>query len=428
MRKFLLATAFSLLTLPAFAATLTVAVAVETTSLDPQFHNVQFNHSTDDHIWDTLTYQSADGKVIPWLAESYKMVDDTSWEFTLHPNVKFHDGTPLDPDDVAFTIARIPTVHGPSTYNIFIEPIAGYERIDSTHFRLKTKGVQPFLPFSLTGISILSRTIHANANTADFNSGKVAIGTGPYKLVKFDRGVSIVLARNPDWWGPKLPWDEVILRPINNDASRLSALLAGEVDLADRMAPDDLERIRKDPKLALYSSRAHQVLYMFPDSTHDTLPLTWDKQGKPLGRNPTKDIRVREALSLAINRDAIVRAIMSGAGSPADQMVAPGAIGRDETLKPLGYDPARAKALLAEAGYPDGWKWTMVAPSNMYQNDSKIGQAIAQMLGRVGIETGIDTFTPVVFTAYNWAARRDRVVYTPNVLGSTQAFYAKPAP
>ena len=514
MRPFL-ALALSLLAFPAMARTLTMAVAVETTSLDPHFHNVQFNHSVDDHIFDALTYQGKDGEVIPWLAESYRMVDGQTWEFTLRAGVKFHDGTPLDPDDVAFTFARVPTVQGPSSYNHFIEAVSGYERIDDRRFRLKTKEVEPFLPFNLTGVAILSRKIHAGATTADFNSGKIAIGTGPYRLVNFARGERLVLARNPDWWGPKQPWDEVIMRPIANDASRLSALLAGEVDLTDRMAPDDLERIRGDAKLTLVSSRAHQVIYMFPDSVHATIPWTFDKQGRPLGRNPTKDIRVREAISLAINRDAITRAIMSGAGTPADQMVAPGAIGRDETLKPLAYDPVRAKALLAEAGYPDGWKWTMVSPANMYQNDAKIAQALAQMLTRVGIDTSLDTFTPVafypkinaheypifmtgyltsssvtvlgtlvlskslggskgqlnrmdysnpaldraflsgisqldpvqrardlaeamrqtitdravipvIFTAYNWAMRKDRVTYTPNVLGFTQAFYAAP--
>ena len=517
MRKFLLATCVALLAWPASARTLTMAVAVETTSLDPHFHNIQFNHSTDDHIFDALTYQAPDGAVVPWLAESYRMVDATTWEFVLRDGVHFHDGTPLDSDDIAFTFDRVPTVQGPSSYKHFIDAVSGFERVDARRFRLKTKEAAPFLPFDLSGVAILSRKLHTGATTADFNSGKAAVGTGPYKFVQFTRGERLALARNPDWWGARQPWDEVILRPIASDASRLSALLAGEVDLADRMAPDDLERIRNDPKLALASGRAHQVLYLFPDSTHDTLPLTWDKQGKPLGKNPTRDPKVREALSLAINREAIARAIMNGAGYPAEQMVAPGAIGRDETLPPLAYDPVRAKKLLAEAGYPDGWKWTMVAPSNMYQNDAKVAQAIAQMFTRIGIETSLDTFTPVVFypkinarehplfmtgylssssvtvlgtvvvspgvggafgqtnrmgysnpaldklflgaivetdpvkratemaramrmtiedravipvifTGYNWATRKDRVTYTPNVLGYTQAINAQPVP
>ena len=385
------------LAFPAAARTLTLGVAVETTSLDPHFHNVQFNHSTDDHIFDALTHQDSSGTVTPWLAESYRMVDPTTWEFVLRDNVHFHDGTPLDADDIAFTFARVPTVQGPSSYRHFIASVTNFERLDSRRFRLKTNGPAPFLPYDLTGVVILSRTIHANATTSDFNNGKLAIGTGPYKFVSYARGERLVLARNPDWWGEKQPWDEVVLRPIPSDASRLSALLAGEVDLADRMAPDDLDRIRKDPNLALFSGRAHQVLYLFPDSTHDTLPLTFDKQGKPLPTNPTKNPKVREAISLAINRDAIARAIMNNAGYPAEQMLAPGAIGRDETLAPLGYDAVRAKRLLAEAGYPDGWAWTMVAPSNMYQNDTKVGQAIAQQLSRIGIETKLDTFTPVVF-------------------------------
>ena len=166
--------------------------------------------------------------------------------------------------------------------------------------------------------------------------------------------------------------------------------------------PDDLPHMRAQTALRLFSIRGHQVAYLYPASTKDVLPQTFDKKtGQPLAANPLKDRRVREALalalSLALNRAAIADTIMNGGSFPADQMVAPGAIGRDNSLPPLAFDAARARALLAEAGYPDGWRWTIIAPNGLFSGDTKIAQAIAQMLTRVGIETRLDTMVNAMF-------------------------------
>lgn len=386
------------------ARPLTIAVGSDVTSLDPHFHNTAINHATGDHIYEPLTFQDAQGQVIPNLARSFRLIDDHTWEFELHPNVAFHDGTPLDPEDVAFTVARIPQVKGPSSYTHFIESVVGMERLSATTFRLKTRTPDPFLPFNLAGAKILSRTIHKDGQAPDFNSGKLAIGTGPYRFVSYARGDRIVLRRNDAWWGqrdPKTaqPWTEVTIRVISSDASRMAALLAGEIDLADRVPPDDLPSIRANQALALFSIRGHQVSYLFPDSTRDgPLPQTVDKRtGQPLAANPLRDRRVREALSLAINRRAISETIMNGGSFPAEQMVAPGAIGRDDTLPELAFDPTRARALLAEAGYPDGWRWTIVAPNGLFSGDAKIAQAMAQMFTRIGIETRLETMVNAMF-------------------------------
>lgn len=383
--------------LPARAATLTMGVAVDTTSLDPHYHNIQFNHSIDEHVFEPLTYQDAEGAVIPALAESWTKRDDLTWEFHLRPGVHFTDGTKLDSDDVDFSFKRLAAIPSPSPLTHYIEAVASYERIDDRTFLLRTHTPYPYLPLDLSAVPILSRTLHKDATTADFNSGRAVVGTGAYKLVRYVRGDVIEFARNPDWWGPKQPWDRVLLRPIPNDGARLAALLSGDVDLVDRVSPDDLPQLRADAKLAVFAVRALQVLYLFPDSMHDTLPMTFDKAGKPLAANPLKDPRVREAISLAINRPAIAERVMQGSGYPAEQMVAPGAVGRDQTLPPLAFDPARARTLLAQAGYPDGWSWTIVSPNGMYQNDDKVAQAIAQMLSRIGIETKLDALIPANF-------------------------------
>jgi len=388
---------------PAMAQSLTFAVASDVTSLDPHFHNTAINHATGDHIYEPLTFQDRHGKVIPNLARAFRLIDDHTWEFELHADVKFHDGTPLDPEDVAFTVARIPQVKGPSSYTHFIESIVGMERISATTFRLKTRMPDPFLPFNLAGAKILSRSIHKDAQTPDFNSGKLAVGTGAFRFVSYARGDRLVLKRNDAWWGNRDPntalaWQDVTIRSISSDASRMAALLAGEVDLADRVPPDDLDLIRKNPALALHSIRGHQVAYLYPDSSRDVLPQTFDKKtGAPLAANPLRDRRVREAISLAINRRAISETIMSGGSFPADQMVAPGAIGRDDSLPELKYDLPRARALMAEAGYPDGWRWSIVAPNGLFSGDAKISQAIAQMLSRIGIDTRLETMVNAMF-------------------------------
>ena len=383
---------------------LVFAVASDVTSLDPHFHNTAINHATGDHIYEPLTFQDAQGQLIPNLAKRFRLIDDQTWEFELHEGVRFHDGTPLDPDDVAFTVARIPSVKGPSSYTHFTESVIGMERVSATVFRLKTRTPDPFLAFNLAGAKILSRSIHADAQTTDFNSGKLAIGTGPFRFTSYTRGDRLILKRNDEWWGNRtpdtaLPWSDVTIRVINSDASRMAALLAAEIDLADRVPPDDLPSIRDNKSLALFSIRGHQVAYLYPDSTRDgPLPLTFDKKtGQPLAANPLRDRRVREAISLSINRRAISETIMNGGSFPAEQMVAPGAVGRDDTLPELGYDPARARALLAEAGYPDGWRWTIVAPNGLFSGDAKIAQAMAQMFTRIGLETRLDTMVNSMF-------------------------------
>ena len=379
------------------------AVAADVTSLDPHFHNTAINHATGDHIYEPLTFQNALGQVVPNLAKRFTLIDDQTWEFELHDGVRFHDGTPLDPDDVAFTIARIPTVKGPSSYTHFTESVVAMERISPTVFRLKTRNPDPFLAFNLAGAKILSRTTHADAQTTDFNSGKLAIGTGPFRFASYLRGDRLTLKRNDEWWGHRipataLPWGDVTIRVINSDASRMAALLAGEVDLADRVPPDDLPHMRAQAPLQVFSIRGHQVAYLFPDSNKDILPQTFDKKtNQPLAANPLKDRRVREAISLALNRRAIADTIMNGGSFPADQMVAPGAIGRDDTLPDLPFDATRARTLLAEAGYPDGWRWTIIAPNGLFSGDAKIAQAVAQMLTRVGIETKLDTMVNAMF-------------------------------
>ena len=220
--------------------------------------------------------------------------------------------------------------------------------------------------FDMAAPFILSRRIHGqNPSTSDFTAGRLAIGTGPYRLVSFAQNERLELARNPTYWGPPEPWDRVTIRFIPQAASRAAALLAGEVDLIDYVPVQDVENLRRDPRFALFEVNSVTFVYLFPDSMRDTSPFVSDRAGNPLPRNPLADRRVREALSLAINREAIATRLYQGLATPADQFAAPIAEHRLPTTGPLPHDVARARALLAEAGYPDGFRLTIHGPERL---------------------------------------------------------------
>jgi peptide/nickel transport system substrate-binding protein len=193
------------------------------------------------------------------------------------------------------------------------------------------------------------------------------------------------------------PWDKVVIKPISNDAARVAALLAGDVEIIDFVPTADISKMKKNPKFALPQSVSNRVIYLHIDSDRDVSPFVTDNDGKPMTKNPLKDVRVRKAISKGINRFAIVEKVMEGVAIPAGQYLADGFFGTSPNLKVEKYDPEGAKKLLAEAGYPDGFGLTIQGPNNRYVNDAKICQAVAQMLTRIGIKTKVDTMPKNIF-------------------------------
>jgi peptide/nickel transport system substrate-binding protein len=222
-----------------------------------------------------------------------------------------------------------------------------------------------------------------------------AIGTGPYKFAAFRRSDRIELVRNEDYWGTastgKPPWDKVTFKLLTNDTSRLTALLAGEVDAIENVPTQDIKKLRSNDKFTVTQQVSWRTIFWHLDQYRDNSPYITDKNGKPLGRNPFKDPRVRLAISKAIYRDAIVSRIMEGLALPASNLVSPGIFGYNGDIPVEPYDREGAKKLLVEAGYPDGFALTLHAPNNRYVNDSKIAQAVATMLSRIGILTTVQT-------------------------------------
>src|SRR5262249_10704346 len=359
----------------ASAANLKVGIGAEATTLDPHYYNLNPNMEVDDHLYDYLLSFDAQGNLIPGLATAWKAVDDTHWEFALRQGVKFHDGSPFTAADVAFTFARAkkPT-DSPDSYSRHFIRITGVETPDDHTVRVTTDSPFPNLLRELAQIAIISKQVGETVTYQDFNSGKAAIGTGPYKLQEWVQGDRLVLARNDAYWGEKPAWDHVIFKPITSSPARTAALLAGDVDLINYVPSADIAKLKANANFKLWEVTGNRVMCVVPDQDRDSSPFVTDLDGKPMAKNPLKDQRVRRAMSKAINRDALVKQVMEGVAVPADQFLPKGFFGHSEKIKGDAYDPEGAKKLLAEAGYPQGFGLTIHGPNDRYLNDAKIAE------------------------------------------------------
>ncbi|MEJ0018840.1 MAG: ABC transporter substrate-binding protein [Acetobacteraceae bacterium] len=399
-----LLSAMCALAAPAAAADLRLGLAVEPDSIDPHYHNFGGNKGLMPNLFEALTSIDAQDHLTANLAVSWRLIDDATWEFRLRPGVKFSDGTALTADDVAFTIERVPAV--PTTVtdmSEYVKAIARVEVVDPLTVRLHTKGPFPLAPEYLSAIGIVSRRHGEGATTSDYNTGKAAIGTGPFRFVAWSRGDKVTLVRNESWWGGRTAWDAVTIRYIKNPASRLAALLAGDVDLIDQLSVQDIARVKGDARFTVASGLSDDIVGFVFDKQERSSPKVAGNDGAPLPVNPFRDRRVRQAVNLAIDRGAIRDRIMNGQSDPDNQYMKPGQYGHDATLPPPRFDPQRARQLLAEAGYPDGFRLTVSCQNDRFVNDATICQTVAQMLTRIGIAT-----TPEVMPHAVWVPKANK--------------------
>ena len=375
--------------MPARAQGISVGVASAVTSLDPHFHNLSSNINVAFNIFDRLIDQDAQQRLKPGLASAWKATDDTTWEFTLRPGVAFHDGSPFGPEDVAASLRRVSWVpNSPNSFRIYTQAITEVVAVDATKIRFKTATPYPLLPVDLSSVSIVPRRME-HAPTAEFNSGAAAIGTGPFQFVSYVPGDRVVLRRNDRYWGERPAWQDATVRMIPANPTRVAALLAGDVQAIDHVPPSDAARLRASPAVEVLATRSNSVLFLHMDQFREQTPFATDKSGAPLPRNPFQDVRVRKAVSKAINRTALTERLMEGMATPAGQLLAEGFFGSSPRLKPDAFDPAEARRLLAEAGYPDGFALTIHGPNDRYTNDALVLQAIGPMLTRIGIDAKV---------------------------------------
>jgi peptide/nickel transport system substrate-binding protein len=331
-------------------------------------------------------------------------VDETTWEFRLRPGVRFHDGSPLTAEDVRFTVERVTRVpNNPNSYATYIQGIREVQVVDERTVRFLTNGPVPLLPTNISNIFILSSAKGVRP-TSEFNAGPAAVGTGPYRLASWQPGQPLVLERNADHFAGPAHWQRVTFRPIANDGARVAALLSGDVDFINGVPLQDVARLQGG-RTRVFGGPSAYVYMLFPEVGKDPLPGVRDPQGNPLPRNPWLDPRVREAVSLAINREAIVERLMEGRARVANQAIPAGFFGHSERIPPARFDAERARTLLREAGHPNGFQTTLACPNDRFVNDSKICEAAAQQLQRIGIRVDLSTQPRTTF--FPQRARRE---------------------
>lgn len=390
--RFVVALLSGLLASTAHAQTLSIGIGDAVTSIDPHYLNSPTNKNVILNVFDGLTDADNTINVVPALAESWKLLDDTTWEFKLRRGVTFHDGTPFTAEDVRASYLRVPKVpNAPQPFTTYIRLVKEIRVIDPHTVHMITSGLDPILPNEAVQIRIIPAA-KAEAPTEDFNSGKAAVGTGPMRFVSYQPGAGIELVRNETYWGRKPHWQKVSFRFIPDGGARVASLLAGDMQVIDLVPSDALAQLRANDKIRVASAELGlRYIFLALDQSRDgPTPFVTGPNGETLDKNPLKDVRVRRALSIAINRPAIIERVMEGVATATGQMMPEGGFGWTPEIKVPAYDPDQAKKLLAEAGYPNGLRMTIHSTKGRYVNDVRVVQAVAQMWQRIGIQASIE--------------------------------------
>ena len=386
---------------PISAQTLTMGVRGGPESMDPHFSALGPHAEAAKHIFDTLVWSGTDLQIEPGLATSWKPVDDDTWEFSLRKGVKFHDGSDFDAEDVKFSIERIPVVSGPTTTTIYVRRVAGVDIIDPHTIHIHTNGRAATLPNDFIRLFIVSSEAAAEYSTPEtaaegFNSGAATIGTGPYKYVSWEPKGDLVMERNTDYWRGKGAWERVIRKEIPNDSSRLAALKAGQVDVINYVSSVDYLALERDNSIDAVKGDSVYIMNLQLDQREDT-PLVRAIDGSDLAENPLRDINVRRAIDHAIDRETMVEIVLEGLGKPANQLMPPGFFGSSEDIPMPEYNPTKAKSLLAEAGYPNGFEVDLYCTADRLPGDGAICQGLGQMLTQVGIRTNVNAISKTIY-------------------------------
>ena len=364
---------------------------------DPHAQNEGINSLLAYHFYERLTARDRNLKLVPSLATSWEQVNATTWRFHLRKGVRFHDGTPFTADDVVFSIerAKLPS----SNFKTFATAIGKPRRVDDHTVEIATPGPAPILLEYVNTIMIMSRAWALKngaarpqdyKNAEDTFASRNANGTGPFRFVSWEPEVKTTLAKNPDWWGIAAGRfegnvDEVVYRPIKSDPTRMAALVTGEIDFVLDPPLQDVARLKTNPQVKIIEGPENRVIFLVMEQMRDEL-----RYSNVRGKNPFKDVRVRQALYAAIDVEAIRRQVMRGQSVVTGSMV-PARISSPASLEPrlLGYDPGRARKLLAEAGFPNGFETQLMCPNNRYVNDERICTALAAMFAKVGVKVSL---------------------------------------
>ena len=380
--------------LPADAKTLRFSSQGDISTIDPHGNNEGFTNAFLENIYETLVTRGKDLKVEPCLAVSWTQVSPTVTRFKLREGVKFHDGSPFTADDVVFSVQR--ALADTSNFKPYLAGVKEAKKIDDLTIEILTTGPAPVLIPQLTEVRIMSKswsTKHNVTKPQDFKNKEEtfatrnANGTGPFILRTREADVKTTAVLNSNWWGKREGnVTEIVYQPIKSDGTRLAALISGEVDFVLDPPPQDIPRLKQDPKIKVAEGNENRTVFFGMDQFRDELLYSGVK-----GKNPFKDKRVREAVLLSIDTGAIKTQVMRGLSVPSGIMFAPQVDGYPKDLdKPVKVDREKAKKLLAQAGYPNGFEVTLDCPNNRYVADEKICVATAAMLSQVNIKVKVN--------------------------------------
>ena len=391
------------LALPGWAVDLTIGRSGEPNSIDPQFSRTGVNQMTSEMIFGRLVDFDKDLQVSPDLATSWENEDPTHWLIHMRQGVTFQNGDPLTVEDVIYSLQRADEVpNSPAPYTDQVAAIDSMEKVDDLTLRVTTKTPAPSLIEDIGRVFIISKKATEGMSSEDFMKPQVAVGTGPYTFVAWKPGDSMEVKAFDGYWGKAPDFKDVEIKFISNDAARVAALLSGSVDVIDAVPPTDVPRIESTPGLHVTSAASGRVIYLGLSMRGDTAPGVTDLNGQPLDKNPFRDPKVRKAISLMIDRQAIIDRILGGSGVAAGQIAAPVLLGYAKDVQPDQADPAKAKELLAQAGYPDGFGITISSSNNRFPGDADLAQALGQMLTRGGLK--VNKVEALPYNVYSKAA------------------------
>ncbi|MGZ5046522.1 MAG: ABC transporter substrate-binding protein [Usitatibacter sp.] len=390
-----LAAALIAMPLAAGAKTLRWSSQGDYLTADPMGQNELLTNSINGQVYESLVERGKKLEILPGLATSWKQTSPTTWIFNLRKGVKFHDGSDFTADDVVFSIIRLQGKT--SNFRVYGNAVGTPRKIDPYTVELTTPVPNPvMLEMLANSLFMMSKAWcekNNAVNTQDFTNEKEAytarnaMGTGPFMLVSRDPDVKSVLKKNPNWWGIKEGRfdgnvDEIVYTPIGSAGTRMSALLAGNIDFVLDPPPSNIDKLKEDKSIKIYEGRENRIIFLQMDQARDELLYSNVK-----GKNPFKDVRVRKAFYQAIDVNAINKAVMRGLSVPtAINLPNPDKAGIPKSMdKRYPYDIAAAKKLLAEAGYPNGFETQLDCPNNRYINDEKICVAVAGMLAKIGV-------------------------------------------
>lgn len=385
LNKFMLALLGAGLAVSAQAADITIAYDSDPISMDPHEQLSGATMEMSHLLFDPLVRWSKDFKSEPRLAKSWERRDENTIRFYLREGVTFHSGNEFSADDVVWTFERL---RESADFKAIFEPFSNLVKVDKHTIDLVTKGPYPLVLNTLPFLFPMDSKFYSgqDANGKDkaaivkhgssFASTETS-GTGPFRLKSRQQGVKVEYERNPDYWDKQSPGNvqQLTLVPIKEDATRVAALLAGDVDFIKPVSPNDHQRVQSATGVKLITQSGTRII---------SLQMNQDRFA------PFKDVRVRQAVNYAINQDGIVQRIMRGFGTTASQQTPPAYLGHNPDLAPR-YDVDKAKLLMSEAGYKDGFKITMIAPNNRYVNDFRIAEAVKAMLARINIDVDLKT-------------------------------------